>query len=116
MRVKELREKYGFSQQELANLTGIPKGRINGWEQKGTKPKAEDFTILTAFFRSCESKDSQGKMSENLTLVSKLSEQKDDLLIESLKNNVKLLEEKAARLEADLSNCRSLLQTEKQKK
>lgn len=56
MNVKELREKHGLSQQELSDKTGIPKGRINGWEQKGTKPKAEDSRILTAFFQKIENK------------------------------------------------------------
>jgi transcriptional regulator with XRE-family HTH domain len=56
MNVKELRERNGLSQQELADKTGIPKGRINGWEQKGTKPKAEDSRILSAFFEKLENK------------------------------------------------------------
>jgi transcriptional regulator with XRE-family HTH domain len=56
MNVKELREKHGLSQQELSDQTGIPKGRINGWEQKGTKPKAEDSKVLNAFFEKLENK------------------------------------------------------------
>lgn len=46
MNVKELRSKFGLSQQQLANLTGIPKGRINAWEQKGIKPKYDDMMVL----------------------------------------------------------------------
>ncbi len=41
--VKELRLKKGITQEELAELTGIPRGRINGWEQRGTTPKLEDY-------------------------------------------------------------------------
>jgi transcriptional regulator with XRE-family HTH domain len=47
--IKKLREELGFSQQELADKTGIPKGRINAWEQRGTKPKLDDFNKLQEF-------------------------------------------------------------------
>lgn len=51
MKVKELREQHGLSQQELADKTGIPKDRIAKWEQGKGKPKADDTEILTAFFK-----------------------------------------------------------------
>lgn len=50
MNVKALREAHGLSQQQLSDLTGIPKGRINGWEQQGSKPKADDHNLLESFF------------------------------------------------------------------
>lgn len=50
MNVKELREKYGLSQHELEEKTGIPRERIAKWEQGKGSPKAEDSAILTAFF------------------------------------------------------------------
>lgn len=59
MNVKELRTKYGLSQSELAEKTGIPKGRINGWEQQGSKPKSEDTAVLEAFFEELAKKHSQ---------------------------------------------------------
>lgn len=55
MDVKKLREETGLSQQELANETGIPKGRINAWEQRGNSPKVEDFNILEKFFKEYKS-------------------------------------------------------------
>lgn len=58
MNVKELRNKHKLSQQELSDLSGIPKGRINGWEQQGTNPKAQDLRILEELFKSIENKDS----------------------------------------------------------
>lgn len=59
MNVKELRSKYGLSQGQLSEQTGIPKGRINGWEQQGTQPKAEDSAKLEAFFADLEKKGTQ---------------------------------------------------------
>lgn len=48
--VKRLREKLELSQQELADLTGLPKGRINAWEQRNTGPtKMEDSKIIQDF-------------------------------------------------------------------
>lgn len=39
----------GLSQQQFADKTGIPKGRINGWEQLGSNPKTEDFNKIKKF-------------------------------------------------------------------
>lgn len=50
LNIKELRTAKGISQQKLADLTGIPKGRINGWEQQGSQPKKEDYEKLVEFF------------------------------------------------------------------
>lgn len=41
--IKEMRLKKGLTQMELAELTGIPRGRINAWEQRGTIPRADDY-------------------------------------------------------------------------
>lgn len=65
LKVKELREKHGLSQKDLADKTGIPKGRINGWEQTGSNPKAEDTEKLRQFFESLENKRSR-PLGENL--------------------------------------------------
>lgn len=59
MNVKELREKYNLSQQQLSDKTGIPKGRINGWEQQNSQPKYKDAKILEQFFASFENKSPQ---------------------------------------------------------
>lgn len=50
MNVKEFREKANLTQQELSNLTGIPRDRIASWENGRGNPKAEDSKILTNFF------------------------------------------------------------------
>ncbi|MDR6564629.1 MULTISPECIES: helix-turn-helix domain-containing protein [unclassified Arcicella] len=50
MNIKELRIQFGLSQQELAEKVGIPRGRINGWEQRGSKPKVDDHKKLEDFF------------------------------------------------------------------
>lgn len=41
--IKKLREAAGMTQEELAEKTGIPRGRINAWEQRGSIPKADDY-------------------------------------------------------------------------
>lgn len=48
--IKKLREEKGLSQQEIADKTGIPRGRINAWEQRGSMPKVKDLKILQDFF------------------------------------------------------------------
>lgn len=57
--IRVLREKLRLSQQDLAEKTGIPKGRINNWEQGKGSPKAQDYQILTEFFSKSEIKESQ---------------------------------------------------------
>lgn len=63
--IKKLREEKGLSQQELADLTAIPKGRINAWEQRGAQPKTEDYLHLTKFFNEYKSVQSK-KVSSNI--------------------------------------------------
>lgn len=48
--IKKIREDKGLSQQGMADLTGIPRGRINAWEQRGTIPKVTDLEILQKYF------------------------------------------------------------------
>lgn len=52
MNTKALRKEFQLTQQDLADATGIPKGRINAWEQRNSKPKTEDFFILSTYFNS----------------------------------------------------------------
>lgn len=54
MNIKQLRERFGITQQEVSNKTGIPRGRINQWEQRNTIPKKEDYDKLEAYFKSLE--------------------------------------------------------------
>lgn len=69
MNIKELRERHGLSQQKLADLTGIPKGRINGWEQNNTKPKADDSKRLEDFFKNLENESSQSSRREEKKIL-----------------------------------------------
>jgi transcriptional regulator with XRE-family HTH domain len=62
--IKDLRLKNGLSQQQLAEKTGIPKGRINNWEQGNGQPKAKDYKLLEDFFNSFEMKPSQMKIEK----------------------------------------------------
>jgi transcriptional regulator with XRE-family HTH domain len=50
MDIKKLRENKKLSQQKLADVTGIPKGRIEKWETGKAKPKRDDYEILKNFF------------------------------------------------------------------
>lgn len=54
LNVKELRNKHGLSQADLAKMTGIDKGRINNWEQGKGKPKVQDYNTLISFFKSLD--------------------------------------------------------------
>lgn len=62
--VKKLREEFKLSQQELAEKTGIPKGRINAWEQRGTQPKLADYNVLVSFFENLRSQKTNTKTEE----------------------------------------------------
>ncbi|MCR4668939.1 MAG: helix-turn-helix domain-containing protein [Clostridia bacterium] len=49
-RVKELREKAGFSMDQLAKKLGITKSRVNMWENNGTVPRMNVLVELAKFF------------------------------------------------------------------
>ena len=49
-RVKELREKAGLSMDQLAQLLGVTKSRINMWENNGTVPRMNVLIELSKFF------------------------------------------------------------------
>jgi phage repressor protein C with HTH and peptisase S24 domain len=50
MNIKELRERHGLTQEQLAEKTGIPRDRIAKWEQGKGSPKTEDHKTLETFF------------------------------------------------------------------
>lgn len=50
MDVKALRTEFGLSQQDLADLTGIPRSRIAKWEEGKGSPKIDDWKNLENFF------------------------------------------------------------------
>jgi len=64
--IKKLRESLGISQQDLSDKTGIPKGRINAWEQRGSQPKTEDFLIIKQFFDENNSSQPYTEKRRNL--------------------------------------------------
>jgi transcriptional regulator with XRE-family HTH domain len=41
--IKELRVQKGLSQQQMADLIGVPKDRLAKWEQRNIVPKVEDY-------------------------------------------------------------------------
>jgi len=50
MDIKQIRDIKGLTQQDVADITGIPRYRIAKWEQGKGKPKAEDAIILKKHF------------------------------------------------------------------
>lgn len=60
--IKKMREELKLTQQELSVKTGIPKGRINAWEQRGSQPKTDDFITLKNFFE--DNKSSQNYLEK----------------------------------------------------
>lgn len=85
MNIKELREKFGFSQQELADRIGVPKGRVNGWE-RGNNPKAEDTKALEKFFSELENKYSHESGDKNFVTDSPM-DQKETFYAELIEKN-----------------------------
>lgn len=52
LNIKELREKFGKSQQAVSNDTGISRDRIAKWETTSNKPKTEDYIKLKNYFET----------------------------------------------------------------
>lgn len=48
--IKRLRLLLGLSQEQLSDELGIPKGRINQWEQRNSVPKSDDMKTIENFF------------------------------------------------------------------
>ncbi len=46
MRIKELREKVGFSQQELANRMGVLQSAVCNWENEVALPRSRQLPEL----------------------------------------------------------------------
>jgi transcriptional regulator with XRE-family HTH domain len=53
------RKKYGLTQQELADQTGISRDKIAKWERNKGSPKVADSRTLTEFFRKRAIKETQ---------------------------------------------------------
>jgi len=80
MSVAKLRKAYRLSQPQLEELTGIPFGRINGWEQQGSSPNGDDSEILNFTFSALAEFDykklSKGKRlkAEDISILKKFLE------------------------------------------
>lgn len=64
MDIKAFREKWGISQESLANVSGIPRDRIAKWEQGKGSPKHEDtmqLLSIEATFRFVTDRALKGK-------------------------------------------------------
>jgi transcriptional regulator with XRE-family HTH domain len=57
--IKHLREAAGLTQDELSVKSGIPRGRINAWEQRGTVPKADDYEKIVKVVQEFDTKVSK---------------------------------------------------------
>lgn len=96
MNVRELREKINFSQQELADKTGIPKDRIAKWEQGKGSPKVEDANILHQFFEEHvprATKEKEGRLNEDSAGASQ--HQLIEAIITLTRNNEKVIDTNA---------------------
>lgn len=51
LKIKECREKMGYSQTDLANLLGINRANVGMWESFKNKPKIEDVIRLSEIFQ-----------------------------------------------------------------
>lgn len=87
MNVRQLREHAGLSQQELANITGIPKDRIAKWEQGKGAPKSEDSKVLDKYFKenvprnaSSDSLQPQGGAQFSKPLLQKSKEKSKNIM------------------------------------
>lgn len=108
MDVRKLREEKGLSQQQLSELTGIPRGRINAWEQRGTMPKVADLETLKEFFNETNVPNSPEPIStsshiEMLERVIKLLEDQvkvKDVTIEFQQRQIERCEEEKGNLKS----------------
>jgi transcriptional regulator with XRE-family HTH domain len=97
--IKELREAKGLTQQELSDLTGIPRGRINAWEQRGVQPKINDWNILKRHLSN------ETILSKNTT-YSLVNEEPEPYIIEKkqVENQNKIIENlsQVVRMQAEI--------------
>ena len=49
-RIKELRKKAGYSQQELADVLGVGQTAVSAWEIGGSEPRLSTYYLLSQFF------------------------------------------------------------------
>ena len=51
MKIRDMREKYGMSQSELANRLGVTRSAVNAWESGISTPTARYVAALAKLFR-----------------------------------------------------------------
>ena len=88
--IKELREAKGLTQQELSELTGIPRGRINAWEQRNVTPsKMDDIEKLKKVFQFETNVPRETNSKEEIKAINSLS---TEAILELARSNTKLAE------------------------
>ena len=88
-RIKELREKWGYSQSELARKLSVTRSSVNAWEMGISVPTTQYIVEMSQLFKV--SSDYILGINNNLTLnLDKFSDEELKLiyhLIEYMKNN-----------------------------
>lgn len=70
--IKKLRKDLDLTQEEFADKVGIPRGRVNAWELRGSKPKTDDYNkIKIAFADYFDTNVSREGLEKNLVKAPK---------------------------------------------
>lgn len=104
--IKEFRKKIGFSQQQLADATGIPKSRISQWELGNGNPKVDDALKLTNFFITYFPDMEFGETIKSLKQIAKNESLFDDMVPVGSKN---YQQERLQRKNASIENTAPLI-------
>lgn len=70
MDVKNLRKRLDLTQEELAEISGIPRGRIAKWEQGKGRPKSYDADVLSLINKYTERiENTELEIAEDKTII-----------------------------------------------
>jgi transcriptional regulator with XRE-family HTH domain len=77
--IKEFRKSKNLTQQAFADMIDVPIGRVNAWEQRGTKPKIDDWSKIKKVFENTtnviinENKNAKSESDLTLSTISDLA-------------------------------------------
>ena len=79
-RIKQLRQKAGLNQRELADMAGVSFSTLRRWEVYGASPRVEEISKLAAALHVTEAELLNGAENESWTLEIKFDNSQKELV------------------------------------
>ena len=79
-RIKQLRQKAGLNQRELADMAGVSFSTLRRWEVYGASPRVEEISKLAAAIHVTEAELLNGAENESWTLEIKFDNSQKELV------------------------------------